>query len=221
MEPIEDFLPAFHFRERHTRRIDAPPARVAAQLRDVDLADSPAIGPLFAIRGLPARLGRAFARGDGAARGEAATRGAATSPDHAAPAADAGTADDALRAGTLGRFFDQAFVTLRDDPARGLVVGAVGAFWRNTGGIVRVAPAQFATDRSPGCARLAWMFDFQPLDAGRACLAVTETRIHCNDAAARRAMTLYWLLIRPASGLIRREMLRLLARRCSDPAPTR
>ena len=204
MEPIEDFLPAFHFRERHTRRIEAPPARVAAQLRDVDLADSPAIGPLFAIRGLPARLARAFAR-------------------NAPPGAAAGNGrdDDALRANTLGRFFDQAFVTLRDDPARGLVVGAVGAFWRNTGGIVRVAPAQFATDRSPGCARRAWMFDFQPLDGGRACLAVTETRIHCNDAAARRAMTLYWLLIRPASGLIRREMLRLLARRCSDPAPTR
>ena len=211
-EPIEDFLPAFHFRERHQRRIEAPPEQVAARLRAVDLADSPWIGPLFAIRGLPARLARRRPRSAG---------GATAAAGGPAPAAGDAAADDALRAGTLGAFFDKAFVTLRDDPARGLVVGAVGAFWRNEGGIVRVTPAQFATDRSPGCARLAWMFDFQPVDDGRACLAVTETRIHCNDAAARRAMTLYWLLIRPASGLIRREMLRLLARRCSDPGSPR
>ncbi|MCU0759372.1 MAG: hypothetical protein MUF07_09315 [Steroidobacteraceae bacterium] len=204
MEPIEEFLPVFHFRERHSRRIEAPPSRIAAQLRAVDLADSPFIAPLFAIRGLPARLSRAFA-----------------GREVAAPAAGTGGAEDALRAGTLGTFFERAFVTLRDDPLRGVVVGAVGAFWRNSGGIVRVAPERFAADRSPGCARLAWMFDFQPLDGGRACLAVTETRIHCNDAAARRAMTLYWLLIRPASGLIRREMLRLLAVRCSDPRSPR
>jgi len=101
------------------------------------------------------------------------------------------------------------------------VVGAVGAFWRNGGGIARISPAQFRDDRTPGCARLAWMFDFTPLEGGDACLAVTETRIDCNDAAARRAMQLYWLAIRPASGLIRREMLRLLALRCSDPLPLR
>jgi hypothetical protein len=202
MEPIEEFMPAFQFRERHQRRIAASPARACAELRDVDLARSPFIGPLFAIRGLPARAARLLSRGDGA---------------RAAGAASA----EALRAGRLGDFFDKAFVTLRADPARGLVVGAVGAFWRNSGGIARVAPGQFRDDRTPGCARLAWMFDFTPLDGGAACLAVTETRIHCNDAAAHRAMQLYWLAIRPASGLIRREMLRLLARRCSDPLPPR
>lgn len=199
MEPIEHFLPAFHFRERHERRIAASPARVAAQLRAVDLARSPFIGPLFALRGLPARISRALGRD--AARAERAAA--------------------ALEPGRLGTFFDNAFVTLHDDPGRALVVGSVGAFWRNDGGVVRIAPAQFTTDRSPGAVRLAWMFDFQPLDSGRACRAVTETRIHCNDAAARRAMTLYWLAIRPASGLIRREMLRLLAARCSDPASPR
>ncbi len=209
MEPIDEFMPAFHFRERHQRRIAATAARACAELRDVDLARSPIIGPLFAIRGLPARVERLWSRSD--------RTGSADARD----GAETGVAREALRAGRLGDFFDDAFVTLRDDPTRGLVIGAVGAFWRSTGGIARVAPAQFRADRTPGCARLCWMFDFTPLEDGAGCLAVTETRIDCNDAAARRAMRLYWLAIRPASGLIRREMLRLLARRCSDPLPPR
>lgn len=213
-EPIDEFLPLFHFRERHVRRIEAPPSQVAAQLRDVELARSPLIGPLFVLRSLPARLARIRSRHSDPVR--------AHDPDAGqSPGAGQGNASGALQAGRLGHFLDAAFVTLRDDPARGLVVGAVGAFWRSAGGVRRIAPAQFATDRTPGLARLAWMFDFQPLDQGRACLAVTETRIHGNDAAARRAMRCYWLLIRPASGLIRREILRLLARRCADSAPPR
>jgi hypothetical protein len=216
MEPIDEFMPAFQFRERHQRRIAASPARACAELRDVDLARSPFIGPLFAIRGLPARAARFLARGGAAGAGHGAQAGAG-----AGGGAPGAASSDALSAGRLGDFFDKAFVTLRADPARGLVVGAVGAFWRNSGGIARVLPGQFRDDRTPGCARLAWMFDFTPLDAGAACLAVTETRIDCNDAAAHRAMRLYWLAIRPASGLIRREMLRLLALRCSDPHPPR
>ena len=37
--------------------------------------------------------------------------------------------------------------------------------------------------------------------------ASTRTRVWCGDAAAQRRFTAYWLLIRPASGLIRRRML--------------
>ncbi len=218
MEPIEEFMPAFQFRERHQRRIAASPARACAELRDVDLARSPFIGPLFALRGLPARAARLWSRGGATGGGPGAGAAAEAS---AGSTAAGGASAEALRAGRLGEFFDKAFVTLRADPARGLVVGAVGAFWRNSGGIARVRPGEFRDDRTPGCARLAWMFDFTPLDDGAACLAVTETRIDCNDAAARRAMQLYWLAIRPASGLIRREMLRLLALRCSDPLPPR
>ena len=221
MQPIDEFMPVFQFRERHSRRIAATPERALAELRDVDLARSPLIRPLFALRNLPAVVLRAFARSDAADSGA----GAAASPlRFRQPPRQ--LPPPPLRAGRLGDFFDMAFVTLRNDPVRGLLVGAVGAFWRNGGGIARVDASHFREDRSPGCARLAWMFDFTPLPAAAdaetgagACLAVTETRIACNDAAALRAMRLYWLAIRPASGLIRREMLRLLAGRCSDPRP--
>jgi len=44
----------------------------------------------------------------------------------------------------------------------------------------------------------------------------TETRIACNDRADYRRMLAYWIAIRPASGFIRREILRLLARGCRE-----
>ncbi len=118
-------------------------------------------------------------------------------------------------AGTLGTMFAGGFRVLDEQADRGLVVGSVGRFWGSGGGIEPIADtAAFLANRKPGCARLAWAFEFLPLPDG-GCEAVTETRILCNDFAARWRMTLYWMLIRPASGMIRREMLRLLALRCS------
>jgi hypothetical protein len=189
MALIDEFLPAWQFRERHERVIRAEPARIAAELPRVNFADSMLIGWLFALRALPARL--------------------LHGPDAAA----------ALAPGPLGEFFARAFVPLRNAGERGLVIGAVGEFWRAAGGIRAVAPAAFSSDRTPGCARLAWAFDFEPLDAART-RVITETRIACNDAAALWPMRAYWWLIRPASGFVRRETLRLLAQRCeTDAAP--
>jgi hypothetical protein len=42
---------------------------------------------------------------------------------------------------------------------------------------------------------------------------VTETRVVCADPAARRRFALYWLLIKPFSAWIRRDMLQAIARR--------
>lgn len=187
MALIDEFLPAWQLRERHVRVIRADAARVSAELPRVNFADSTLIGWLFALRALPARL--------------------LHGPDAAA----------ALAPAPLGDFFARAFVLLRDAGDRGLVIGAVGEFWRAAGGMRSVAPAAFASDRSPGCARLAWAFEFEALDAART-LVTTETRIACNDSAALRRMRIYWWLIRPASGLVRRETLRLLARRCETAA---
>jgi hypothetical protein len=41
----------------------------------------------------------------------------------------------------------------------------------------------------------------------------TETRVVATDARTRRAFAAYWFLIRPGSGAIRRELLRVVARR--------
>lgn len=118
----------------------------------------------------------------------------------------------ALQAGRLGDFFTSSFTPLIDAGPRGFVIGAIGEFWRMSGAMRAVTPATFARDDEARCARLAWAFEFEP--RGAHCRVTTETRIACNDAHALARMRLYWIVIRPASGLIRREILRLLARDC-------
>lgn len=59
--------------------------------------------------------------------------------------------------------------------------------------------------------RIAWNFHLRPSEAGT--LVSTETRVQCLGRTTRCLFLLYWLAIRPFSGWIRREMLRILKRR--------
>ena len=105
-------------------------------------------------------------------------------------------------------FLERGFTRLVDAPPEELLVGAVGRFWRPAGGRVEVPAERFRASADPGVAKLVMMFRTEPAPAGRTCL-ITETRVWCSDRWARRRFRCYWYLIRPASGLIRREMLRL------------
>lgn len=185
MSLIDTVLPRFHFREVHRRTVPASCAAAREKVPEVDLARSPYVAPLFALRSLPGRFAKRGA-GENSAK--------------------------ALTAGRLGDFFTSSFTPIVDAGARGFVLGMVGEFWRASGGMRTTTAQTFATDASPGSARLAWSFEFEP--RGEHCDVTTETRIACNDARALTRMRLYWLAIRPASGLIRREILRLLARDC-------
>jgi RNA polymerase sigma-70 factor (ECF subfamily) len=53
---LDEVLPRPHFRERHERRIAAPPAAVWAALQALRAQDIPVARALMALRGLPARL---------------------------------------------------------------------------------------------------------------------------------------------------------------------
>lgn len=54
MRPLDDFLPAYEFSERHRLAIEAPPERIDRALRSVSLNDIPVARALWAVR----RLGR-------------------------------------------------------------------------------------------------------------------------------------------------------------------
>jgi hypothetical protein len=56
MRPLDDFLPAYEFSERHSLAISAPPDRIDAALREVAIADIPLARVLWWIR----RLGRPY-----------------------------------------------------------------------------------------------------------------------------------------------------------------
>jgi hypothetical protein len=110
------------------------------------------------------------------------------------------------------------FLLLEERAPQEVVLGLTGRFWQVGGGVLPSDRRTFR-DRVPaGTARAAWSFALSPVRSGETLLS-TETRIRCADAAARRAFGLYWLLVRPGSGLLRRVVLRLVKREAERRVP--
>jgi len=116
----------------------------------------------------------------------------------------------------LEHLLKEGFVRLLDDPPREIVMGLVGQFWGPGGDVRRIEPSAFASFSQPGVAKAAWNFSVARSSGGLVRVA-TETRVLCGDAAAKRKFILYWTVIRPFSGLIRREMLKEIQQRASAP----
>lgn len=94
------------------------------------------------------------------------------------------------------------FLLLDENPGRELVVGIAA-------GPAKVTDAeQFRGLTGPGWVQIAMNWTVTP-SAGGAVVA-TETRVLATDPKSRRRFALYWLAIRPFSGLIRRRMLAVL-----------
>jgi hypothetical protein len=91
-------------------------------------------------------------------------------------------------------------------PGREVVFGVVGKFWRFDGGLRRLDRDSFLAFAEDGYVKGAWNLRVEPLEDGATKLS-TETRIMCFGNPARRKFRLYWLLVGPFSGLIRRSLL--------------
>ncbi|MEJ4046952.1 hypothetical protein [Erwinia sp. SLM-02] len=87
-----------------------------------------------------------------------------------------------------------------------LSYGLTGRFWRTDMGIIPLRDVgEFTAFQQPGVARL--VLHFQLVAEGEAWRLRTETFIGCPDKATRLKLLPYWLLIRTASGMIRRRTL--------------
>jgi hypothetical protein len=106
---------------------------------------------------------------------------------------------------TVETFLQAGLTFLEERPPREFVLGAVGRFWRPDSGLVRVAPEEFRLFDEPGYAKGALTFIVE--ENGSGSLLATETRVACTDPSALRKFSLYWRVIGPFSGLIRRLML--------------
>jgi hypothetical protein len=188
---IELALPQHDVVERHRRRVHATPAATDAAVRAVTAREVPVARALAAVRSLP---------------GGVARRG------HPSPPAPDRPLLDQLQA--------RGFTVLLDRPGAEVVVGLIAQMWRPGGRVVRPdGLAGFTAFTEPGFVRAAMSVAVTEDDG--ATWVVTETRVQATDPAARRAFGRYWLLIRPFSGLIRREWLRSIAVRAeSAPPPT-
>ena len=118
-----------------------------------------------------------------------------------------------IGAGTLpekiARF---GFTKLEEVPDREVVFGIAGRFWRLDGDLRHLADREeFLAFAEDGCVKGAWNLRVEPSDSGA--VLSTETRIQYFGPAARRKFRLYWTVVGPFSGLIRRGLLRSVCRR--------
>lgn len=90
------------------------------------------------------------------------------------------------------------------------VIGFVGKFWQSTGDMIHLSnAADFINFNQTGYAKVALNFYIERNDDGSATLS-TETRILCLGGRAKFFFGLYWVIIRPYSGWIRLEMLKII-----------
>ncbi|MEH3086735.1 MAG: hypothetical protein PGN26_09425 [Xylophilus ampelinus] len=99
------------------------------------------------------------------------------------------------------------FTFLGREGDRQLAYGLAGRFWRADYGLVAV-PDAAAFDALDGAGIAKLVMDFTAVPEGDGVRLTTRTRVWCGDAATLRSFRPYWLLIRPASGLIRQRLLR-------------
>jgi len=90
-----------------------------------------------------------------------------------------------------------------------IVYGQAGRFWATDERGSLVSPKrveEFRALNDPRCAVAVMNVRVDSVGTDCACL-YTETRVRAFSHGARRRFRLYWLLIRPFSGLLRRAML--------------
>lgn len=88
-----------------------------------------------------------------------------------------------------------------------LILGLIGQFWKPSGAIQHVPPNDFREFNQPNFAKVTWNFKILS-GTNNQFIVETETRIACMDAVVRRRFARYWFLIRPFSGIIRKQMLK-------------
>lgn len=188
---FDEILPAAPYRELHHRIVSAPIADVWPHCLDVTAAEIRTLGPLMALRGLPARL-----------TGKHPPQASAPQP-------------------LLEVFASEGFVVLRRDPApvdghASIIFGAAGRFWslRDNRPVRFDGPAAFLDFDEPGFAKTVARLD--ATDNGDGTTRIdTETFVTGTDAPSTKKFGPYWALIRLPSGAIRRSWLAAIDRRVS------
>ena len=113
----------------------------------------------------------------------------------------------------LQDLIEAGFGILAEEPGREVVLGITGPFWQPVGNTLPFNKSDFDGSVRPGVARAVWNFTVEQTGEKQTILA-TETRVACGDDASRLKFRIYWLAVRPFSGLIRRIMLKAIKQAC-------
>jgi len=191
---LDDLMPAYDVVERHGTIVHAAREAVFAAIRQAELLGGLLTRTLLALRAVPAAV-VAGLRSASAARAELRDR-----------------ARTRRRGARLHDFERAGFHVVAEHPPEEIVIGLLGRFWTPRGGLsASVSAGTFRAGPPPaGQALAGWNFTVTPQADGSSELR-TETRVRCAPDV-RWKFRLYWLLVRPGSGLIRHAMLAAIRR---------
>ena len=184
---LDDLLPTPRLVGIEHVEVAASPAQVWQRVRHGDLAPTPLIRALFALRGLPARL-----------RGKPVETAIRLDDMRSSPA----------RPG---------FQLLAEAAPREMAVGAIGKVWRPDIPFVHVETCdEFRSFDRPDYVKVAWSIRVLPWGE-RDSRVEFELRVDATDDEAWRKFRRYFRVIGPASVFIRRSFLAALARELGTP----
>lgn len=194
---VDQFLPTYDVAVVHADVCRAPPAQCYARVMELDLLRAPLVRVAISARALPQRV-----------VGTWRAPGSRTSSDRPPPTF------------RLRDMIGRGWVLLAETPGVEIVLGQVSRPWKADASSTEapITRELFAGFDQPGYAKIVTSLRVVPYGNGSSILTV-ETRVATTDARSRRRFRRYWLLIGPASSLIRRMALRLLATELRRSAP--
>ena len=111
---------------------------------------------------------------------------------------------------------EYSFYQLKQSQDREIVIGIIGQFWKPIATTVEISGLQeFLDFRQEGYSKAALNLRIVPQETG-GCLVSTETRV-LSFGSGKEKFSQYWHLIKPFSGLIRREVLRKIKKKSERP----
>ena len=101
------------------------------------------------------------------------------------------------------------FLLLEEIPPYEFIFGVAGKLWGLKPEIVRLKQSEFIGFQADGMIKVGGNLQVSQL-GNNLCRVSTETRIFCCGLKAKGKFRAYWTVVRPFSGLIRLEWLRLI-----------
>lgn len=106
--------------------------------------------------------------------------------------------DKALKAGFI----------LLDQNESEIVLGLIAQPWKLKGNIIHSTSSDFSGFDQSDFIKAAWNFRYEKKQDGL--YLTTETRIYCTSSNALKKFSIYWSIIGFFSGVIRKEMLKII-----------
>jgi len=105
----------------------------------------------------------------------------------------------------MGFLKNMQFTYLEEIKFKEFLIGC----WTNSKLMSGSDEKKFINDREDCETKTVWNFQFEEVSHDKTLIS-TETRILCLTMRSRFTFSLYWFLIKPFSGLIRKEILKLI-----------